>query len=133
MPRRLLKIAADGFSRVAASPARYVFTEEDVIWAMGSFCALNRKPFDAELLTKQFPPPYGADSFIHAARALGFRIKRRDCDSNVLANFNLPCLTILHEPATPDDAVAAKRRPAGVARGAGGGGARGGGGASGPK
>src|SRR3569623_795681 len=116
MPRRLLKIAADGFSRVAARPARYGFTVDDVIWAMGSCCALNRKPFDAELLTKQFPPPYGADYFIHAARALGFRIKLQNYDNNELANFNLPCLTFLHEPETPDVAFAAKHRSAIVAQ-----------------
>jgi len=79
MPRRILKLVASRFSHTSASrPAPHVFTVEDLIWAMGSFCALNRKPFDAELLLKQFPPPYSADSFIHAARALGFRIKRRD-------------------------------------------------------
>ncbi|WP_332875553.1 peptidase domain-containing ABC transporter [Sideroxyarcus emersonii] len=64
---------------------------------MGSFCALNRKPFDAELLAKQFPPPYTSDSFIHAARALGFRIKRRDCDSATLPVLNMPCLVVLNE------------------------------------
>ncbi len=62
------------------SPA-FTFATGDIVWAMGSFSALNRRPFDAELLVKQFPPPYSSDSFIHAARALGFRIKRRDCDS----------------------------------------------------
>ena len=64
---------------------------------MGSFCALNRKPFDAELLLKQFPPPYTSDSLIHAARALGFRIKRQDCSSEGVAKLNLPCLVLLNE------------------------------------
>ncbi len=74
------------------------FSTEDIAWAMGSFCALNRKPFDVELLLKQFPPPYTADSFIHAARALGFRIKRMDCASDALSKLNLPCLVVLYEP-----------------------------------
>jgi len=64
---------------------------------MGSFCALNRKPFDAELLIKQFPPPYTSDSFIHVARAMEFRIKRHDCASSALSGFNLPCLVVLNE------------------------------------
>ena len=86
MPRRLLKFVAKSLSRepVAHAPT-HTFTAEDIVWAMGSFCALNRKPFDAGLLLKQFPPPYSSDSFVHAARALGFRIKRRDCDSNELS------------------------------------------------
>ncbi|OIQ99416.1 toxin RTX-I translocation ATP-binding protein [mine drainage metagenome] len=99
MPRRLLKIVSGNLSR---EPSRhsstFAFALEDIVWTMGSFCALNRKPFDAELLAKQFPPPYTSDSFIHAARALGFKIKRHDCDSRTVVDFNLPCLVILHEP-----------------------------------
>ena len=96
MPRRLLKIVSNSLSREPSrsSPA---FALSDVVWAMGSFCALNRKPFDAELLAKQFPPPYTSDSFIHAARALGFRIKRRDVESPGLSSLNLPCLVVLNE------------------------------------
>ncbi|OGS94556.1 MAG: ABC transporter [Gallionellales bacterium RIFCSPLOWO2_12_FULL_57_18] len=96
MPRRLLKIVARSLSRKPAAHAHtHTFSAEDVVWAMGSFCALNRKPFDAGLLLKQFPPPYSSDSLIHAARALGFRIKRRDCDSSELGKFNFPCLAVL--------------------------------------
>ncbi|MGB8598823.1 MAG: peptidase domain-containing ABC transporter [Burkholderiales bacterium] len=94
MPRRLLKLVSGGASRKSIAHI-HTFTPEDVVWAMGSFCALNRKPFDAGLLLKQFPPPYSADSFVHAARALGFRIKRRDCDVKAVAKLNLPCLVVL--------------------------------------
>jgi subfamily B ATP-binding cassette protein HlyB/CyaB len=102
MPRRLLKLVAKSLSRkpVAHSPT-HTFSAEDIVWAMGSFCALNRKPFDAGLLLKQFPPPYSSDSIVHAARALGFRIKRRDCASNELSKFNFPCLAVL----SPDSAI----------------------------
>jgi len=62
---------------------------------MGSFCALNRKPFDAELLVKQFPPPYTTDSLIHAARALGFRIKRQEIEDHAVTSLHLPCIVIL--------------------------------------
>ena len=75
----------------------HILQRDDVIWAMGSFSALNRKPFDAELLIKQFPPPYSSDSLIHAARALGFRIKRHDCTSAAVAKLNLPCMVLLNE------------------------------------
>ena len=98
MPRRLLKIVANSLSREPSRHAHtFAFAVEDVIWVMGSFCALNRKPFDAELLVKQFPPPYTSDSFIHAARALGFRIKRQDGDSVALAKLNLPCLAVMNK------------------------------------
>jgi len=118
MPRRLLKVVSRSLSRepVAHSPV-YTFSAQDIVWVMGSFCALNRKPFDAELLVKQFPPPYTADSFVHAARALGFRIKRRDCDSAALLKLSLPCLAILNEaepsanPAAQPDEPAAETSP----------------------
>ena len=95
MPRRLLKLVSRNLSQDTEPylPA-YTFVVEDILWTMGSFCALNRKPFDAELLAKQFPPPYTSDSFIHAARALGFRIKRRDCDSAALSGLNFPCVAV---------------------------------------
>ncbi len=98
MPRRLLKAVMPSGSPRAAS---YTFSVEDMVWAMGSFCALNRKPFDGELLVRQFPPPYNADSFIHAARALGFRIKRKDCASQTVATLKLPCLAVM-QVAAPD-------------------------------
>ncbi|PRC90841.1 peptidase domain-containing ABC transporter [Solimicrobium silvestre] len=99
MPRRLLRLVSTPWqdnSRPSAAP--YVFSVDDVVWAMGSFCALNRKPFDAGLLTKQFPPPYNADSFIHAGRALGFKIKRKECKegtSQEVGRLNLPCLVVM--------------------------------------
>jgi subfamily B ATP-binding cassette protein HlyB/CyaB len=98
MPRRILKLVSKNLSREPTPHApNYTFTVTDIVWAMGSFCALNRKPFDADLLIKQFPPPYTSDSFIHAARALGFRIKRKNCDSVEIGKLNLPCLVVMNE------------------------------------
>lgn len=75
--------------------ARYSLQLQDLVWALGSFCALNRKPFDADLLVQQFPPPYNSDTLIHAARCVGLRIKRMDCAGTELAA-GLPCLILLH-------------------------------------
>ena len=110
MPRRLLRAVTARLSAARPhSTPQYAFTVDDVVWAMGSFCALNRKPFDAGLLTRQFPPPYNADSFIHAARALGFKIKRKDCAAAVVPTLNLPCLAVLRvAPAATEADVDAK-------------------------
>lgn len=89
----------EGVSRPVGRERDDVFTTEDFVWVIGSFCALNRKPFDPELLIKQFPPPYTADAFIHAARALEFRIKRHDCDSATARTLKLPCLVVLVDDA----------------------------------
>ena len=95
MPRRLLKVVARQWARdkKPAAPS-HAFSVEDVVWAMGSFCALNRKPFDGNLLVRQFPPPYTSDSLIHAARALGFRIRRKDCDAATATALQLRCLRV---------------------------------------
>jgi len=102
MPRRVLKLVAGRLSSTTrpATPS-YLFSTEDMVWAMGSFCALNRKPFDPDLLIRQFPPPYSADSLVHAARALGFRIKRQECAAEGIVGLNLPFLIVLHEETSP--------------------------------
>jgi ATP-binding cassette, subfamily B, bacterial HlyB/CyaB len=102
MPRRLLRaVAARLPSERQSSSQPFSFAVEDVVWAMGSFCALNRQPFDPGLLTQQFPPPYSADSFIHAGRALGFKIKRKECDLANLAHLHLPCLALMRDTSAP--------------------------------
>ena len=66
---------------------------------MGSFCALHRKAFDPVLLLQQFPGPHTPDTLIHAARALGFRIKRGNWMASALISLPLPCLVLLHADA----------------------------------
>ncbi|MHB1098186.1 MAG: peptidase domain-containing ABC transporter [Burkholderiales bacterium] len=95
MPRRLLSLVRRGLAVADPQIPAYSFSVEDVVWVMGSFCAMNRKPFDPELLVKQFPPPYTADFLIHAARALDFRIQREEVVSEAVSSLNLPCLVIL--------------------------------------
>src|SRR3569623_3740 len=128
MLHRCLRVVTNNFSHGRSSrPHSHAFMVEDIIWAMGSFCSLNRQPFDAELFIKQFPPPYSADSFIHAARALVSRIKRHESASDSLSRFNLPSLAVLNgiEPNTQPDkkyddaaevnsvpSVSSKHRPA---------------------
>ena len=47
---------------------------ESFVWAVGSLCALHRVPFDAELLLRRFPPPYGTASLQQAALAYDFKV-----------------------------------------------------------
>ena len=123
MPRRLLRLVSNARPAAVGKSASHAFTTEDIVWAMGSFCALNRKPFDAGLLVKQFAPPYTEDTFIHAARALGFKIRRSHCKPEALLKLNLPCLVVLQtettvaeqiapEPQTGTAHTAPKARPA---------------------
>jgi hypothetical protein len=70
MPHRLLKFAAKSLSREPVARATsHTFTAEDIVWTISSFCALNRKLFDAGLLLKKYPPPYTSDPCMHTVRA----------------------------------------------------------------
>ena len=47
----------------------------DLLWALGSLCALHRLPFAAELVAREFPPPCTDATLISAARAIGLRVR----------------------------------------------------------
>ena len=69
----------------------------DLIWALGSFCALHGKPFDPALLIQQYPPPHGTDTLIRALRALGFKTDHRQCSVDRLADLAKPCIVLLDQ------------------------------------
>jgi subfamily B ATP-binding cassette protein HlyB/CyaB len=93
---RLFRSLQDTFVLpLAATAPTYALSLPDLIWALGSFCALNRKPFDAALFSQQFPAPHTSDTVIHAARSLGFRARRRERSVEALANVAMPCLILL--------------------------------------
>jgi ATP-binding cassette, subfamily B, bacterial HlyB/CyaB len=81
--------------RGADQRERWILETREFVWALGSYCALHRKPFDAGLLLQQYPVPHSSDSLITAARALGFRIRLRHCSTPALASFQMPCLVVL--------------------------------------
>ena len=49
------------------------FTFDELLWLLGSLCALYRTPFDAKLIERDFPPPHNLASLHEAARALDFK------------------------------------------------------------
>jgi subfamily B ATP-binding cassette protein HlyB/CyaB len=75
----------------------------ELVWALGSLCTLHRLPFSADLLTKQFPPPYREDTLVQAVRALGFKAKYKAIAAAQLHRQVFPCVALLksgeHEPA----------------------------------
>lgn len=77
-------------------PTTWQLERSHFIWALGSLCALNRIPFNENLLLKQFPPPYTTDTLIHAARALGFRFKLKHRTAQKITEAAMPCLVLLH-------------------------------------
>lgn len=45
----------------------------ELLWLLGALCNFFRTPFDAQLIQREFPPPYSLASLHEAARALGFK------------------------------------------------------------
>jgi subfamily B ATP-binding cassette protein HlyB/CyaB len=76
--------------------AEETLLREEVVWALGSVCALHRRPFDADLVLKQFPPPYSEEILITAGRALGFKVKATPADPAELSALPLPLFVFVH-------------------------------------
>ena len=89
--------------RSGAEHPLITLTEADLMWLVGSLCALNQIPFDPVLVRTQHAPPYTTDSVILIARALGFRIQGQQVTIADLPGLALPCALWLTIPPTPRD------------------------------
>ena len=68
----------------------------ELIWALGSCCALHGKPFDPELLLKQYAPPYSAATFITSARTLGFQAQMLGIAASELKGISTTAILIIN-------------------------------------
>jgi subfamily B ATP-binding cassette protein HlyB/CyaB len=85
-------------SRREQDATAYAVPLSDVVWALGSFCALHQRAFDPHLLLRELPaPPLTTDALIAAARRLNFKIQRHELNRTQLARLPLPCLVVLRE------------------------------------
>lgn len=71
--------------------------KNELIWALGSVCMLKRIPFDAEMLIRQFSPPYNTHTLIVAAKSLNLRILRITRPSCKISGKTLPSLALIEE------------------------------------
>ncbi len=76
----------------------------DLVWAMGSCCALHGKPFDPQLLLKQYPPPYSPAILVRAARSLGFQARLLSLPLDRLSEQTAKVFTVL-KPAGREPAL----------------------------
>lgn len=67
----------------------------DLVWALASIAGLHRKPFDAQLLLQQFPPPHSIASLVSGAQALGFDTRFGPNTLDRISRTNLPCIAVL--------------------------------------
>lgn len=71
-----------------------VFSREDVLLALASMGQLERIPFDAALVLREFPPPYTLATLLHTAKWLGFTVGARDVEAAEIRALRTPCLTL---------------------------------------
>ena len=95
---------APGFLRrkPAASDPVLEIDFNALTWALGMVCALQRKPFDAELLRREFPPPATIGTVVRAARAAGFSVTQQTRPAGQLTQIAAPCLVVLTQDRFPD-------------------------------
>lgn len=92
------------FASLVAQRPCLPLSRHALLWALGSYCRLQRIPFAAELLMQQFPPPYTTDTLISAARGLGLKIRRLSRTGAALTRLTTPYIALCKrsgdEPAT---------------------------------
>ena len=74
----------------------------ELIWGLGSCCALHGKPFDPQLLLKQHEPPYSSATLITAARPLGFQARLLRVTASELLNISTTAILLL-EPVEGEE------------------------------
>jgi ATP-binding cassette, subfamily B, bacterial HlyB/CyaB len=105
---RALWSRSTGESLKNAAQARDLsITSRDLLWSLGSLCALHRISFSPELIEREFPPEaspteaeqvqpsHNESTLIRAALALGFRIKAIRFSSSKAQSLPLPLLVQL--------------------------------------
>jgi subfamily B ATP-binding cassette protein HlyB/CyaB len=66
--------------------------QNELLWALGSVCALHRQPFSAELVEREFPAPCTDATLIAAGRAVGLRVQQITLDSARIERMVFPLL-----------------------------------------
>ncbi len=90
---------------------QYPLIQDDFVWALSAFCQLNRIPFSAELLVKQYPPPYTSTQLEQALQSFGFDTSIKTNKLSSLNAASLPCLAVLKTKSkeTPQSELASTK------------------------
>jgi len=82
--------------------AVHAVTREDFLWAIGSLCQINRVPFDAALISGQFPGPFSTLTLIDAASRLGLKCALHQQDAADCESWAFPCIAMMKSAAEPE-------------------------------
>ena len=81
----------------AHSDVSLALTREDFLWALGSLCQLNRIPFDAALVAKQFPLAKDLVTLLDAALQLGLKCSLHSEPAAGSERWATPCIAFVRE------------------------------------
>jgi subfamily B ATP-binding cassette protein HlyB/CyaB len=76
------------------------------LWLLGSLAGFYRQPFDAELVTRRFAPPFDLPTLIEALEALGLKAGLSSWPQDDWASVPLPAVVFLPAPTAQGAAIA---------------------------
>jgi len=89
----------DALHRIVASKKKLLPISTDTfIWALRCACQVHHVPFAAEMVLRQFPPPYNSATLQHAMHELGFKGRWRKVQDADLEHLVFPCFAALNPP-----------------------------------
>lgn len=68
------------------------------LWLLASLAGFHRRPFDAELVIRRFPPPFDLPTLIEALEALGLKAGLATWPNEGQAALPLPAVALLAAP-----------------------------------
>ena len=83
---------ADHYDRVATGRAQPRMSARDFNWVLQSIAQLQRIPFDAGLVARQFPPPYTRSKLMSALHAMSFRTGEGRVEYLANDTISFPCM-----------------------------------------
>ncbi len=72
---------------------------DDLVWLLASLCQIERLPFNAQLILKQYSAPHSLGQFVEAARELGFRVGESTSDMGDWRRLPLPAVALANDAA----------------------------------
>ena len=61
------------------------YSGQDMLWLVDSLSRVFRLPFDPQLISQQFPPPYSRTALLNALQALDFKVGEMELDEEGIA------------------------------------------------
>ena len=89
---------------------------ETFVWALQCACQVHHVPFAAEMVLRQFPPPYNSATLQNALHGMGFKGRWRKVQEADIEHLVFPCFAAMNPPLAQQPAEEEKEEiPHGLA------------------